>query len=304
MGQFLRPDSNVTLTNVTGSYTDIDEASASDADWVEATVNTIAALTVGLSNPSGTPGPGTTTFRYRIGKTGANSVNVTPRLYEGATLIDAGSGQSAPSSATTYEWTPDTSGVSNWNNLRLNFGFSRNATTYAKLYWAELEVPSPSYSMTANGGSFTLGGTAVNFILPRTLTAAGGSFTLTGTAAGLNRGRTITAAGATYTLTGTAAGLVATGAYSLPANGGTFVLAGTAANLLFGSKVAAASGSFALSGTAVTLLKGFRMNGGGESYTLTLTAAELDLVKKTYTFPRTAARTGASASRQFTFRSA
>ena len=66
MAQFLRPDSDVTTTNVSaGTFASIDESTASDADFVIGTNNTATTYECGLSNPADTPGSGTCTVRFR-----------------------------------------------------------------------------------------------------------------------------------------------------------------------------------------------------------------------------------------------
>jgi len=157
VSQFLRPDSNVTQTNFTGGYTAIDESSPSDADKAYANAeNTTCVLEVGLSNPSGTPGVGTATARYRYAKTDLSGVEnlsgfiptLTVGIYQGATLITS---QSAPDPAAmaTQTWTPDLSGVTDWTNVRARFtvGTTRSVKPSTPsqrgvaITWFELEVP-------------------------------------------------------------------------------------------------------------------------------------------------------------------
>lgn len=164
MAAFLRPDSNITQTEFTGGFAEIDEATASDSDLAYSTNNADATLEVGLSNPSGTPTSGTCTVRYRIAKTnngsvdgGGNAVTVTAYAFEGSTQIAADSTRTADGTWTQYSFTFNTSAVSNWNDLRLRFVVSKSgggpsARRGAGISWAELETPDPP---TAVSASFT-----------------------------------------------------------------------------------------------------------------------------------------------------
>lgn len=161
MAQFLRPDSNVTQTSFTNGFDAIDESSASDADFAYGTNNTAAVLEVGLSNPSGTPGAGTTTVRYRVAKTnagtvdgGGNAVTVTASVYQGGTLIAEDSARTVTGTWTEYSWTPSMASVTDWNDLRLRFTTSASGGSPANrrggaVSWAEVESPDPVQALTA-----------------------------------------------------------------------------------------------------------------------------------------------------------
>lgn len=152
--QFLRPDGNVTQTSFTGGFAEIDEVTASDADFAYGTNNTAATLEVSLSNPAETPGSGTTTVRYRVAKTnagvldgGGNSCTVTASVYQGVTLISADAARTVTGTWTDYSWTPSMASVTDWNDLRLRFVTSASGGTAASrrggaVSWAEAEVPA------------------------------------------------------------------------------------------------------------------------------------------------------------------
>lgn len=164
MTQFLRPDSNVTQTDFTGGFAEIDETSASDADYAVAAVapDTIPftrTLEVGLGNPAGTPAAGTMTVRYRAAKVDGGGPEATGEdvfldvsLYQGASLIDSDVQRTLGGSYVDYSWTPDTSGISDWTDLRLRMvvtgGHSPSVPNRrgARISWAEAEVPDPSRS--------------------------------------------------------------------------------------------------------------------------------------------------------------
>lgn len=156
MSQFARPDSNVTQTNFTGGFADIDEASASDADFAWGTNNTAAVLEVGLGDPATPLGAGSLTFRYRIAKTNAgtvdgagNAVTVTAELYQGTTLIAADAARTADGTWTGYSYTlsgAEAAAITDFTDLRLRFTTSASGGAPANrrggaVSWAELETP-------------------------------------------------------------------------------------------------------------------------------------------------------------------
>lgn len=147
--QFLRPDSNVTQTEFTGGFADIDESSASDADFAWSNTGVVGTLEVGLSNPS--PAPDTTrplTIRYRIAKVNSSGtvlssgddVPVTCYVYEGATLRATADTVNGTGTWTTYSFSPDLSGVGVWNDVRLRFVTGNVGARGIAISWAELEA--------------------------------------------------------------------------------------------------------------------------------------------------------------------
>lgn len=163
MAQFLRPDSNITQTNFTNGFAEIDESAASDADFAWGANNASCVLEVGLSNPSGTPAAGTSTVRYRVAKVSAGTlngtgatINITCHVYEGASLVASDSARTVTGTWTTYSFTPDMSGVSNWNDLRLRFtSNSSGAARGAAVSWAELEAPDGNTTQDLTPSLFT-----------------------------------------------------------------------------------------------------------------------------------------------------
>jgi hypothetical protein len=162
MSQFLRPDSTITQTTWTaGGHAEINDASANDATRAFSQSlgnNGTAQLEVGLSNPTGTPGGDTATFRFRIAKGtvsgstltldgGGRTVTVTPSVYQGGTLVAAGSAETATGTWTTFSFTPDMSSVTDWTDARMRFdilvtgGGAAGNNRAGAISWAELEVP-------------------------------------------------------------------------------------------------------------------------------------------------------------------
>lgn len=173
MAQFLRPDSTITQTAFTGGFAEIDETTASDADFAYGDNNTAAVLEVGLSDPSGTPQSGTCTARYRIARTnvgtvdgGGNAVTVTGAIFQGTTQIAADSARTTSGTWTEYTFTFNTSAVTNWNDLRFRFTTSASGGAPAArrggaVSWAEVEIPDPlPPDVTASGSVGTVTTTA------------------------------------------------------------------------------------------------------------------------------------------------
>jgi hypothetical protein len=160
VAQYLRPDSNITQNGVTGGFADIDETTASDTDYAYSADNTAGTLEVGLSNPSGTPSSGTCTARYRLANidggvlgSGGNAVTITPTLYQGGSLIASGTDVTAPDAWTTYNFTFNTSSVTDWTDLRLrwscnNTGGAVPARRGMGISWAEVEAPDAPSPIT------------------------------------------------------------------------------------------------------------------------------------------------------------
>ena len=196
MAQFLRPDSNVTQTSFTNGFAQIDEATASDADFAYGANNTAAVLEVHLSNPAATPDPaGTSTVRYRIARVNAgtlsgsgNNVTITAAVYQGTTLIQSGGAQSTSGTWTQFSFTFTHGSLTDWTNLRLRFTTSASGGTAANrrggaISWAEVEAPDAAVLrnlvLPGDAGSFALSG--LTSILARRfgLIASAGQFTAT-----------------------------------------------------------------------------------------------------------------------------
>lgn len=165
MAQFIRPSSNITQTNFTGGFADIDETSASDTDFAYSANNTTAVLQVLLSAPSTPLQAGTTTVRYRIARTngatvdgtGSNST-VSLQIRQGASIIATDATQNTTGTWTTITWTPDLTAITNWSDVRLYFtvvggGGSPANRRGAGISWAEIETPDQLLVSTGDGSS-------------------------------------------------------------------------------------------------------------------------------------------------------
>lgn len=162
MSQFLRPAQDITVTSFTGTptntagnrYTNIDEETPSDSDYVYGAGNSSTAqIEVLVNAPGETPEIGTCTVRWRGAKVsgstldgGGGTVLQTVFLVQGADAIATSSAENLTGSWTSYSFTFDSSIVTTWNDLRLRFtqtgsGGGPNARGSAAS-WAEIEVPN------------------------------------------------------------------------------------------------------------------------------------------------------------------
>lgn len=301
MAQFLRPDSNVTQTNWTGGFADIDEATASDADFAYGANNSSSAtLEVGLSNPS-TPAGGTCTVRWRYAKVDAGTlsgtggtVTQTCGLYQGTTLITS-SAVTTTGTWTAASFTFQVTAITNWNDLRLRWtqtasGGGGNARGSA-VSWAEVETPNAAQAITmpADAGSFneagqdagtlynrnTAGGLAsfneqgqdVNFLRTYQLLGDTGSFNEQGQDATLRKNTPLLADTGLYNEAGQDVGLLR--GLNVAAGTGAFNEAGQPAGLLRTYTVAANTGSFTTTGQPAGTLYGRTVIAASQTYTVT-----------------------------------
>lgn len=261
MTQFLRPDSNVTQTNWTNGFANIDEAVASDADFAYGANNSsTATLEVGLSNPPLTPADtGTCTVRWRYAKVSSGTlsgtggtVTQTCGIYQGATLITS-STVTTSGAWTAGSFTFNASSITDATDLRLRFtqsasGGGGNARGSA-VSWAEVEVPDPA--LDAGVGAFTLAGTTTGLLFNRRLDKTTATFTLSGTNTGLNINLQLNLTTVGFTLAGTNTGLLFNS--RLDGSTATFALAGTNTGILFNRQLDQTAASFVLSGTNADL---------------------------------------------------
>ena len=128
-----------------------------------------------------------------------------------------------------------------------------------------------SIIMSAESGSFALSGSDVTLtydsLTGYTLTAEGDTFTISGTAAELLRGLRIGADSGAFTLTGTNAALLRK--LLVAANAGSYVLSGSDIGFLRGYNIIAESGSYVLTGTKTDLLRYLLLSAGAGSFSLT-----------------------------------
>lgn len=119
-----------------------------------------------------------------------------------------------------------------------------------------------AYTLTANGGTYTLAGGSASLLRSKYLTSSGGSYLITGQNASINRNRKLTSSGGSYSVTGSSVNIYKTKV--LVAAGGSYSLNGQSANLLRSKYVIAQGGSYSLSGGSATIT----WTAGSIAYTL------------------------------------
>jgi hypothetical protein len=318
MAQFLRPDSNVTQTSFTNGFAEIDEATASDTDFAFGANNTAAVLEVGLSNPAATPDPaGTSTVRYRIAKTNngtvngaGNAVNITPGVYQGSTLIQAGTAQTATGTWTGYTFTFTHGSITDWTDVRLRFTTSASGGSPANrrggaVSWAEVEAPNAAPQalvLTADPASFSLVGVAALVRKASVIAAAPAAFNAVGVDAGFAKGCNLSADAGVCTFTGNDATLTAAANPNkvLTADVGSLGLTGIDAGLIEAARLTADPGVFILSGIDAGIRATRLLSGGLGSFTFSgidagvLEAARLNADTGIFTLSGIDASTSAS----------
>lgn len=214
MAQFLRPDSQTINTGTfTNTFANIDEAVASDADFMYSTTGVLANITYDFTAPLGSIQSGTCTARFRLAKTNigtvdgtGNVVTVTPRVHDGtAGNIVVGTGLSITGTWTEYTLTFARSLIQDPSTLRLTLDVVTNTGGNASnrrgmgVSFAEIELPDPiAYTLTGTLTTYTT--TLRNTNLLRALITAGvlTTYTTTLNNAGLGKGYKIAAGFVSY----------------------------------------------------------------------------------------------------------
>lgn len=175
MTQYLYADGDITRTNIAaGTWANIDEEPYSDADFVRTTAGSSATYEVSLTNPITPDGTiGGMVFRAfkcdssAAAKSDGQTVEISPRIYQGGTLIYNAGSYNLSSSVFQTSVAVSFAAVTDWNDLRIRFIVTISGTggsRGAAITWARVEVPDPAnYTLSVTGASFTLTGGAVNF---------------------------------------------------------------------------------------------------------------------------------------------
>ena len=129
-----------------------------------------------------------------------------------------------------------------------------------------------SKNLIASGGSYSYtGASAVLTWAPLTnnyiLTALGGSYAYTGASVGISRNRKLTSNGGAYTVTGGTAALLRS--KRLVTTGGAYVVTGASANVNRNRKLTVTAGSYSLSGSNATINRNRTLTAQGGTYTYT-----------------------------------
>ncbi len=172
-------------------------------------------------------------------------------LNSGSTLLGDGVGPSTDSSVPATDIDGDTR-----SGTTCDIGFDEYAA-------------SGNYTLSADSGSYTVTGTAVELQRGLVMPADSGSYAVSGTALDLNYGRILSADSGSYAVNGADATLTyaAAGNYTLSADSGSYAVNGADAELQRGLILVADSGSYTVSGTAVDLFKGYSLTLDSGAYT-------------------------------------
>ena len=128
-----------------------------------------------------------------------------------------------------------------------------------------------AYSLTAQGGSYSVAGQSAALLRSKNLVASGGSYTLTGQQAVITwtasaNASTLTAQGGSYSLTGSSANLARN--RNLTASGGSYALTGGSATLLRTKRLTANGGSYSVTGGTAAILRSKLLVASGGSYSI------------------------------------
>lgn len=261
MAQILRPDSDLTRTNLaSGTWASIDETTPNNADYVQTNnyvESTSTRYEASLSNPALNPTNANVILRVRVAGFGVGK-KANFFIRDGGTTVGFyGPGALPNGVITTYSQAITLSPApSSWSDIRLFTTFTDDEDPpnlgYVRIYWAELEVADgfAGYTMTADGGTFSLTGGDASLKVGRVLAAEGAVYTLeTGDAAFIT-GKGFLAEGVEYTLTGGDVQFRA--ARVLTATGGTYSLTGGDASFRKDYFIMAEGTSYSLTGGDVT----------------------------------------------------
>lgn len=135
MAQFARPSADTVRTGwtdqsggTTNIYTNIDEASASDADYIKTATppgsNEFETLLTPVTDPLASTGHIMRWRRRKQPATGSDDVNLTVRLVENTTQITSQADNTIPGSFTDTSYTlsaGEADSITDYSNLRLEF---------------------------------------------------------------------------------------------------------------------------------------------------------------------------------------
>lgn len=185
MAQFARPISDITTTEISGSYTAIDEVSFSDADYLTSNDNTDATYEALLSTVVDPQLSGGHIIRLRWGKSdtnvapnaSGNTQTGTAYLYQGATLIATLGTNSNLGNFVTLSYTlssTETNNITDYSDLRIRVVFPTSGggnpgnRRGGAISWFEFEVPdlvidTETTLNTADAFSFTTATPSLEF---------------------------------------------------------------------------------------------------------------------------------------------
>ena len=157
MAQFLRPTSDIATASWNGTFADIDEVTASDADYGYSTDNVEGNYETKFGGAITDPEVGTGhVLRARFGisdggvlNNGGNTLTISVGLYQGATLIEEVETNYNVVSNSTHVYTIATANANNitdYTDLRVRFNYNKTGGSPANrrglsVSWAEMEIP-------------------------------------------------------------------------------------------------------------------------------------------------------------------
>jgi RHS repeat-associated protein len=156
---FARPDGVAGVSGTwTGTYTDMDETTASDTDFIASPSNPVSGTyyEATLGDIAGPASVSDVTVRYRYAKSanGGKQIDLTVELRQGNTVIATASHSNISGSWTAGSITltaTQRAAITNWSDLRLRFSpttSGNGSARTAQISWAEVEVTG-----YANAGS-------------------------------------------------------------------------------------------------------------------------------------------------------
>ena len=189
MAQYARPDSDVSASNWTGSYTAIDESSYDDADRLLGADNANGTTEKGLSDVTDPAASSGHVVRFRAWQeNNSHQRTLSVVLVQGSTVISTYAAFNlVKGTATSYSWTlssAEADAITDYTDLRLRFKSDGTVSTppssRSEVYvsWAELEVPDSTLKLVAGtltSGDGTVAGAALDLTYPASALSAGGA---------------------------------------------------------------------------------------------------------------------------------
>lgn len=124
-------------------------------------------------------------------------------------------------------------------------------------------VTSGAYTLTANGGGYTIAGGSVLTLRSKLLTPSGGSYTRSSQSINIAKGRVLTGSGGSYTITGQQGSIYRN--RKLTSSGGSYSNVGASSTILRSKLLVAQGGSYSYTGQQITIT----YTAGSVAYTLT-----------------------------------
>ena len=146
-------------------------------------------------------------------------------------------------------------------------------TAFQYPQWINYEVPSSgsggggtAYTLTAQGGSYSLSGQSVSVLRSKRIISAGGSYAITGQFATVLRSKSLTASGGSYTTVGQNINLNRN--RFLTASGGSYSVGGQSVNLYRNRSLSASGGTYTVTGQLANLYRSKLLIASGGSYAM------------------------------------